>query len=158
MVGGLRLGLGGFCLRHCAISSQWLNRSFASSPFSSLSSAVSFSSYRVSCVSSPSSRFTVSRLTRYSLYLSFRAVTLFSACHRWLTRRAVVLSHFRSSSRCLDIFAFSCPPRVQRFPFVRVSFWHPREGLRVEMRDAKSSRDIHVTRLNSLLTHRFIIY
>lgn len=25
------LGLGGFCLRHCAISSRWLNRSFASS-------------------------------------------------------------------------------------------------------------------------------
>lgn len=48
--GGLRLGLGGFCLRHCAISSQWLNRSFASSLFSSSSSAVS-SSYHVFCAS-----------------------------------------------------------------------------------------------------------
>lgn len=69
------VGLDGFCLRRCAISSQWLNRSFASPSFltsSSSSSATlsSSSSFGVSHVTSLSSHSRVSFNALSSLSLA----------------------------------------------------------------------------------------
>lgn len=54
---GARGKRGGFCLRHCAISSRWLNRSFAS-PLLLFGRSVGLlgagASYRASCRGSPS--------------------------------------------------------------------------------------------------------
>lgn len=104
-------GLGGFCLRHCAISSQWLNRSFASSPFSPPFFCRFFLFFACFLrAPSPSSRFTVSRLTRYSLYpsvvpggdavLGLSPVTYAQE----LSFRSVTLSRFISMPRYFCIF------------------------------------------------------
>lgn len=70
---GSVVGLDGFCLRRCAISSQWLNHSFASPSFSTSSSSAtlsSSSSFRVSHVTSLSSHSRVSFNALSSLSLA----------------------------------------------------------------------------------------
>lgn len=68
------VGLDGFCLRRCAISSQWLNRSFASPSFSTSSSSSS------SATLSFSSSFGVSHVTSLSSHsrVSFNALSSLS--------------------------------------------------------------------------------
>lgn len=65
----------GFCLRRCAISSQWLNRSFASPSFSTSSSSSSSSA-----TLSSSSSFGVSHVTSLSSHsrVSFNALSSLS--------------------------------------------------------------------------------
>lgn len=67
------VGLDGFCLRRCAISSQWLNRSFASPSFSTSSSSSS-------ATLSSSSSFGVSHVTSLSSHsrVSFNALSSLS--------------------------------------------------------------------------------
>lgn len=69
------VGLDGFCLRRCAISSQWLNRSFASPSFSTSSSSSSSSA-----TLSSSSSFGVSHATSLSSHsrVSFNALSSLS--------------------------------------------------------------------------------